>query len=48
VVVVIKEPGVDVPFAQRRLDGGQVHGQTSIVIKAEGFERIAPFELRRR
>src|SRR3984957_5870442 len=40
-VMVVEKPAVDVPFAQCSLDGGQVHGQTSIVNKAEAFERIA-------
>jgi hypothetical protein len=29
--MIVKQPRVDVAFAQRRLDGSQVHGQTSIV-----------------
>src|SRR5580693_9037973 len=41
-VMVVEKPAVDVPFAQCSVDGGQVHGQTSIVNKAEAFERIAP------
>src|SRR5579863_902244 len=41
-VMVVKQPGVDVPFAQRSLDGGQVHGQTSIVNKVSDFGRIGP------
>src|ERR1700729_1660062 len=40
-VVVVEQPGVDVPFAQRGLDGGQVHEQTSIVNKVGDFGRIA-------
>src|ERR1700722_287625 len=32
-MVVVEKPGVDVAFAQRRLDGGQVHGQTTILNK---------------
>ena len=30
-MVIVEKPRVDVAFAQRRLDGGKVHGQTSIV-----------------
>src|SRR6202789_1336969 len=33
-VVIVKKPPVDVAFAQRRLDRGQVHGQASIVNNA--------------
>src|SRR5258705_3632029 len=34
-MVVIEQPRVDVAFAQSRLNGGQVHGQTSIVNKSQ-------------
>jgi hypothetical protein len=30
-MVVVEQPRVDVAFAERRLDGSQVHGQTPIV-----------------
>jgi hypothetical protein len=39
-VMVIKKPRVNVAFAERRLNGGEVHGQTSIVNKGGEFERI--------
>ena len=32
-MMVVEQPRVDIAFAQRRLYGGQVHGQTSIVNK---------------
>ena len=32
-MMVVEKPRVNVAFAQRRLDGGEVHGQTSIVNK---------------
>ena len=34
-VMVAEQPGVNVAFAQRRLDGSKVHGQTSIVNKSK-------------
>jgi hypothetical protein len=34
-VMVVKQPRVDVAFAQGRLDGRKVHEQTSIVNNAE-------------
>jgi len=34
-VVVVEKPRVNVAFAQRRLDGGKVHEQTSIVNKSK-------------
>jgi len=30
-MVIVKEPGVDVPLAQRGLYGGKIHGQTTIL-----------------
>src|SRR6267378_200013 len=30
-MMVVKEPAVEVTFAQRSLNGGEVHGQTTIV-----------------
>src|SRR6202451_2172699 len=52
-VVIVKKPPVDVAFAQRRLDRGQVHGQASIVNNAadlgesDGGEMLArPFFLK--
>jgi hypothetical protein len=30
-VVIVKQPRVNIAFAQRRLDGSQLHGQTFIV-----------------
>ena len=41
-VVIVKQPRVDVAFAQGRLDSGEVHGQTSIVNKRKDFGRIPP------
>ena len=37
VVVIAKEPRVDIAFAQGRLNGGEVHGQTSIVNKGKSL-----------
>jgi hypothetical protein len=34
-MMVVEQPRVNVPLAQRRLDGRQVHGQTSIVNKSK-------------
>ena len=31
VMVIVKEPGVDVPLAERSLYGGKIHGQTTIL-----------------
>jgi hypothetical protein len=36
-MMVIEEPRIDVAFAQRRLDGIQLHGQTPIVNKSWGL-----------
>src|SRR5437879_9995365 len=43
-MVVIEEPGVGVALAQRGLNGGEIHGQTSIVNKGEEFRRICADE----
>jgi hypothetical protein len=40
-MVIVKKPSVDVAFAQRSLNGGEIHGQTSIVNNAGEFGRIA-------
>jgi hypothetical protein len=32
-VMITEQPGVNIAFAQRRLNGSQIHGQTSIVNK---------------
>ncbi|MGH9499699.1 MAG: hypothetical protein ACRD3L_11230, partial [Terriglobales bacterium] len=32
-MVIVKQPGVDIALAQGRLDGGQVHGQITILNK---------------
>src|SRR3954454_3154096 len=32
-VMITEQPGVNIAFAQRRLDGSQIHGQASIVNK---------------
>jgi hypothetical protein len=45
VMVVVKEPGIDVALAQRSLNGGEIHGQTSIVNKGKEFGRIRVGEL---
>src|SRR5579864_9283420 len=39
-VVIAEQPGIDVAFAQLRLNGSKVHGQTSIVNKGREFGRI--------
>src|ERR1043165_9625466 len=44
VMMVTEQPRVNIAFAQRRLDGGQVHGQTSIANKGKEFGRIAAGE----
>src|SRR5271166_541036 len=40
-MMVVEQPRVDVAFAQRRLDGGEVHGQTPIVNKREDLGEFA-------
>ena len=32
-MVIVKKPGIDVPLAERGLDGGKIHGQTTILNK---------------
>src|SRR5580658_402626 len=39
-MVVVEQPRVNIAFAQGRLDGGEVHGQTSIVNNEGEFGRI--------
>ena len=40
-VMVVEQPRVNVAFAQRRLDGSEVHGQTSIVNKSKDLGESA-------
>jgi hypothetical protein len=44
-MVIVKEPGIDVPLAKRGLDGGKIHGQTTILTGPKQgccAERIRP------
>ena len=40
-MMVVEKPGVDVALAQRGLDGGEVHGQTTILNKCSDFANCA-------
>lgn len=44
VMMIVKKPRVDVAFVQCRLDGGQVHGQTSIVNNGPDLSESAGVE----
>ena len=39
-VVVVKKPGIDITFAERSLNRGQVHGQTVIVNDGAGSHPV--------
>ncbi len=45
-MVVVEQPRVDVAFAQRRLDGSQVHGQTPIVNNGKDLGESVRREIR--
>ena len=42
-MMVVKQPRVNVALTERRLDSSEIHGQTFIVNKGKEFRRIGPY-----
>ncbi len=44
-VVIVEKPRINIAFAQRRLNGSQVHGEASIVNKSKTLGESEPAKL---